>query len=609
MPTPEAVSTDIPSRFGRRWLVQVACFLGVGAPFLMGYGVIPQTNLTAEALGVVGVALMLVLLAQRLGGENLRNVPVRPLVAALSAVAMLLVVVVCQMLVFGINNLDAYLIYLGYLVVAIVAVVAGHLAARDCTEASIWLRAMAVALVVAALLGALASVAQYLHLDASWAMVSPVADAGRTYGFVRQPNQQAALLNLGLLSSVVLVRMRVLRWPIALVGAVLLTFAMVTTGSRTGLIQLVCVAALCGLANPVQLRFRGRLSLAAGLVLLGAVLWAGLYLASTQGLGEFYGARKLEQTSTEGLGVRLALWRETWSMVLAQPWLGQGAMHFPSLFFLGGHASSTGTLMANAHNLVLQMAFDFGLPATLLALGLLVWVVWSGREAMGEPAGFLALGSVGLVMVHSMLEFPLWYTYFVVITGFWLGWLTVRDTAVASREAVSVGYRRVLRLGLVLVGVSLMLVTASINKDFFRLTPIYTPHQQSQLAGRIEDAQGVFWFHRFAAFPRLVHTKVTSQNSHQVLAEAAELGCQMTEAWFLPNTVVALADQGRLDDAKSIIFQFTQLKGATGSLKKVIQDSDIRNKDVLLSYLNSPTPVPPSYGLYLEACMGAKVKS
>lgn len=74
-------------------------------------------------------------------------------------------------------------------------------------------------------------------------------------------------------------------------------------------------------------------------------------------------------------------------------------------------------LLDNAHNLPLHLAVELGVPvAALLCFAVLAWV-WKARPwSETDPARQLAWGILALVGLHSMLEFPLWYGPFQIVT-------------------------------------------------------------------------------------------------------------------------------------------------------------------------------------------------
>ncbi len=68
-------------------------------------------------------------------------------------------------------------------------------------------------------------------------------------------------------------------------------------------------------------------------------------------------------------GLRIPAWNEALDMMAAFPLLGVGPMHF------GYHPY--GSTFAHPHNVALQWAAEWGLPAALLVFGLVAWGLWT----------------------------------------------------------------------------------------------------------------------------------------------------------------------------------------------------------------------------------------
>ncbi|MDX1532033.1 MAG: O-antigen ligase family protein, partial [Rhodothermales bacterium] len=133
-------------------------------------------------------------------------------------------------------------------------------------------------------------------------------------------------------------------------------------------------------------------------VMLGIGLYAALFL--TAGIPP---QSALERAGTGSTG-RLEMWAAALRMIGHNPWFGVGPMHFA--YYPNPHANSP-------HNIALQIAAEWGLPAALLGLGLLGWGVsrWIGavrRSASGgggEPGGW-RVGLTGAV-VAALLNLQL----------------------------------------------------------------------------------------------------------------------------------------------------------------------------------------------------------
>lgn len=127
---------------------------------------------------------------------------------------------------------------------------------------------------------------------------------------------------------------------------------------------------------------------------------------------------------------RWPLWEQAFDMVATHPWLGAGPMHF-------AHVSADLQLGAHPHSWVLQLASEWGLPATLCfvaAAALGIWTLWRTRltvaahdqRAACTLAAWLVTGiAIGLDgLVSGLIVMPasqLWITFYLGCAWGWVG--------------------------------------------------------------------------------------------------------------------------------------------------------------------------------------------
>lgn len=68
-----------------------------------------------------------------------------------------------------------------------------------------------------------------------------------------------------------------------------------------------------------------------------------------------------------GLSQRDILWTIAWQGIIERPWFGAGPMMY---------SASNNSVASTTHNIVLQLAYEWGVPATLLVVGLVVRALW-----------------------------------------------------------------------------------------------------------------------------------------------------------------------------------------------------------------------------------------
>ncbi|MBY0454234.1 MAG: Wzy polymerase domain-containing protein [Burkholderiaceae bacterium] len=425
-----------------------------------------------------------------------------------------------------------------------------------------WARAVAQGLLLGAVLGAGVGLVQYFQGDPGWQpWVSPSLP-GQAMGNLRQRNQQASLLSLGvwaLLWLLAQVQARIgagalgvalddvevaparggagLGLPLWLWGffatlaLVVLALGSAATTSRTGLVQwgLVVALLLCWRAST------GRLVL--GLAVAGLVIylvtawvlpqvllhWTGFHAG---GLFSRFGE------DAPGCTSRRALWANVLHLIAQKPWLGWGwgeldYAHYVTLF----PGERFCTLLDNAHNLPLHLAVELGLPLALLVCGgVLVWVWRAQPWHETDPARQLAWGILVVVGLHSLLEFPLWYGPFQLVTLLAVGLLLWRGQAGDSLWWHRIVLALKTPIALVVqafVAILLIAFAAYAMWDYHRLAQVFLPPEQRSAStppgGALAQASRTVLFSDQADFAQLTTTPLTLETAPKVHALAREM--------------------------------------------------------------------------------------
>jgi hypothetical protein len=278
--------------------------------------------------------------------------------------------------------------------------------------------------------GALASALAAIVQSRGWlpwfgGMIMP-SYGGRAYGNLGQANHLADYLALGLVSVGYLHAVR--RWPLPVLVAVatVLTLGLTLSASRASWIYLAVLLAGALFATrrlPADTRRRlwtgAALALALFLV-LQVLVAAGLITSDAAAMNS------LQRLPGQGFGgdERLTIWAGAVRMFMEAPWAGAGFGRFPGRFFeiaLGLEPPLPSNVTTHGHNLVLHIAAELGLPGLLLlAAGVLLW--WAGARRGGpSPERVWLLGLLSVIGIHSMVEYPLWYAYFLGIAAIALG--------------------------------------------------------------------------------------------------------------------------------------------------------------------------------------------
>ena len=377
--------------------------------------------------------------------------------------------------------------------------------------------AIANAWLIAALVSSVFAMAQYFGLSASLAPWVNPTSAGEAFANLRQRNHFATLTSIGL-AALLWQRQRGSRVWWAYPGAALLAVANAASASRTGALQIGLVAVLTlWWCRPFDRRVAGVcliavLAYGAAAVSLPLLLEQLTGLTAPNALGRW--------VSGDGCASRTILWGNVLHLIAQKPWWGWGwgeldYAHFATLY----PGPRFCDILDNAHNLPLHLAVELGIPAATLAIGGFgVWVVRQRPWHETDPTRRMAWSVIAVILLHSLLEYPLWYGPFQMAFGFSLGLLA---TGRSLAEIPTVGW-----VGRATVSTSLAIALLFSALDYHRVSQLYTPPDErsgwslSRPLARVGDS---WLFRDQLAFAELSTTPLTRENAVRLHALAMEL--------------------------------------------------------------------------------------
>ena len=393
------------------------------------------------------------------------------------------------------------------------------------------IRTIAASWLAAATVSAAMGLLQYLGLAEHFSPFINYTQAGEAYANLRQRNQLATLLSIGLASLLwwqawAAQQMRsdqrgpALKTLFALL-ATLLVAADAASGSRTGLLQLLLLLAL-------SLAWRqGRVTLLFAVLGYALASWALPQLAGLDPLHSGILGRVGEVT--DPCASRLTLWANVLHLIAQKPWLGWGwgeldYAHFITLY----DGPRFCEILGNAHNLPLHLAVELGIPLALVVCGALLWLVWRGKPWREQDATRQMAWTVLAVMgLHSLLEYPLWYGPFqwAALLAVWVLWQT-RPSHTGDIAAGPKGVRTLPASLPVAFAVAVIAACGYVGWDYWRISQIYLPESQRAAAYResaLDKTRDSRLFADQVKFAELGVTPLTRDNAEHIHALALDM--------------------------------------------------------------------------------------
>lgn len=416
-------------------------------PFLHYRHENPLTSFDQEwwsaMLGVLALTLLLA-----------REYWVRPEIPRIAQFPAALIVVLLLQLVLGkVAYFNQALLYALYFLFATLLMMLGA-RLRDCFGLTKLAQVLAIFLLIGAELNALIGVLQHFQWHTFLDTVIARDLSGGIYGNLAQPNHYADYIALGSVSLGLLFQQRILRPGYVILLALPLLFAMTLSGSRSSWLYMALMTFMAwwmarreGTMKPL-LRYSALLVVGFGLmhvlVQMHFMAGAGNGTNTVQRLLAYNGG------GDTGGSIRLYLWHEAWLMFAQSPWLGVGFgqfawHHFQMLPLL--RANNILGLYNNAHNLVLQLAAEAGIPGLLaLLVSAGIWLYGIRRVTL-TASHWWGYSLLGVLAIHSMLEYPLWYVYFIGVAALLLGAFDETRYRLALRDIGRLAMLAILLLG------------------------------------------------------------------------------------------------------------------------------------------------------------------
>jgi hypothetical protein len=390
--------------------------------------------------------------------------------------------------------------------------------------------------------------------DGDWIAASGLP--GRAVGNLRQPNHLSSLLLWSAIAVVACVDMRRLSRTAAALLMALLVFAVVLTASRTGLVG-VALLALWGLVDR-RLAPSTRWLLVATPVLYAAS-WLAMSAWADAATHTFGGQQRLAEPDLSAS--RFGIWSNTLALIRAHPWAGVGFGEFNFAWSLTPFPGRPVAFFDHTHNLLLQLAVELGVPMAALLMGLLLFGLWRAwrRAARAEgdvsTAGRCALAMLVLIGLHSLLEYPLWYSYFLLPAawawGFALGLPGESDAAPVEPPTARPAPV------LFVAGALVMLGAVASAVDYRRVAVIFASDPGAPpLEQRIADGQRSVFFAHHAHYA----AATVAEEPASALASFDQAAHYLLDTRLMTAWARGLADSGDVERARYVAARLREFR-------------------------------------------------
>jgi hypothetical protein len=212
-------------------------------------------------------------------------------------------------------------------------------------------------------------------------------------------------------------------------------------------------------------------------------------------------------------------------------------------------------LYNNAHNLILQLAAEAGIAGLLAFFATFgAWLYGLRRVTLGA-AHWWGYAAVGVLAIHSLLEYPLWYSYFIAIFAVLLGMLDETHFRLEMRNIGRVSLALILLLGLATM---LKMQTGCRELKSTLAIPAVsgnTAENAKLTLGGLVDLRGNILLTPYAELYISAYTEINPQHLQEKLAFNRGVMQFIPTAEVVYRQAFLLAQDGQLEAAKKLLEQ------------------------------------------------------
>lgn len=269
----------------------------------------------------------------------------------------------------------------------------------------------------------------------------------RPYGNLAQPNNLATLQVISLLALIYLYSKGKINIVLFILFNLLLLFTIALTQSRTGVLALIASLVVLFI---LFIRFKKNISKILFFNLISYVLISlnlnNLLILFRGGGVSGSGA------STIGRGLdsngRIDIWIQMYHAIIKEPLFGYGwnqvslaqsnvILDYPVKVWIN-----------SSHNIIVDIILWVGLPMGSIILFYFIFLIFRIFLSLNCKEGFFSFSMLLVILIHSMLEYPLYYSYFLIPLAFILG---VCTSTLNFKEKFIVSYNYLILYSIILL--------------------------------------------------------------------------------------------------------------------------------------------------------------
>lgn len=277
----------------------------------------------------------------------------------------------------------------------------------------------------------------------------------RHFANMAQPNQLASLLLLGTLGCGWAYERKLIGPYIAISAAAFFLIGTVLTESRTAWLNVLLIIS-------VSIIWRKTLpSRAYSWGVVGLGLFFLVCVLNLPAINDYFGGGMPVEFRSATSDPRWAAWTMFLKAAVFKPFFGFGWGQLGhAQFLMMDEGISFGGSFLQSHNIFIDLILWNGIVIGIILIAVIIWWLWTTLNTINTFHQLMLMSFIIVLGTHSMLEYPLHYSYFLLPCGLAIGGLIA---STKSQSILMIGKRS----SIVVLVISTIMLTITI-RDYFR---------------------------------------------------------------------------------------------------------------------------------------------
>lgn len=274
--------------------------------------------------------------------------------------------------------------------------------------------------VVVGSISAYFTIYQWLNLDSYITFITPLVGS-RPFANFAQPNNLATFQIIAFLGLIYLNLKRKVNFYLFFILTITFIFSIALTQSRTAVVALISLSLVFIIFRKIA--HTKVLVYYSFSVITYFIL--SIYLVNISGfIAKIFGLNIVNISSSVERGVsssgRIDFWIQMFYAILERPWFGYGWNQTALAQYQNMEKYPISVWIASSHNLLVDIIVWCGIPIGVSFILYSSYLIFSSILKIKKVEELFAFCMIVTLLVHSMLEYPLHYAYFLMPFGIFI---------------------------------------------------------------------------------------------------------------------------------------------------------------------------------------------